>query len=541
MVNVEDRSLVLIQCRFNSRRLTGKALFTIEGLPIVALVALRASNTGKEVLVLTSNEPSDDEICKVLEKYDIKYFRGSLDNVLERFNQALLGQPDERIIFRLTADNVLPDGIFLDELEIQFRSNEVEIMSCSPKLSNLAYGISAEVMRVKSIREAFKNSENEYDKEHVTPYIHRNGRHLPFRSKNFMGYNNFRVTIDTYDDYISVKSLFKGVKDVVNMPMHSLIHNFSKMQYRPFYEASSKPMTLGTVQLGLNYGITNSSGKTKKEDAIEIIKNAITEGVEYIDTAAVYGDSELILGEALLGGWRDRVKLITKLCPFESNEYSDDRSWSLTVRNSFYESCLKLNTRKLDVLMFHRYSNALIPAVLSEVLKIKDDGGFEKLGASVQSPSELELALDNKNITFIQLPFNILDYRWSHLIDKILKVKEERGLIVHARSSLLQGLLCSKDSSIWLKTGISNSQEVIDWLEMAFKKYEKMSVSDLCIGYVNSQVWIDSVVIGVDSISNLYSNLQSISMPLFSSTTLDDIVKTKPKVNVCSLDPSSWS
>ena len=234
MVNVEDRSLVLIQSRFNSKRLPGKALFPIEGVPIVALVALRASNTGKEVLVLTSNEPSDDEVCKVLEKFNIKYFRGSLYNVLERFNEALLTQPDERIIFRLTADNVLPDGAFLDELEIQFRSNEIEIMSCSPKLSNLAYGISAEVMRVKSIREAFNNSENEFDKEHVTPYIHRNGKHLPFHSKNFIGYSNFRVTIDTYDDYISVKSLFKDVENVVNEPMFSLMHKFSKMQYRPF-------------------------------------------------------------------------------------------------------------------------------------------------------------------------------------------------------------------------------------------------------------------------------------------------------------------
>lgn len=541
MVSSRDRSLVLIQSRFNSKRLLGKALFTIEGIPTVALAALRAANTGKEVLVVTSNEPSDDEVCKALERFDIKYFRGSLDNVLERFYQALLGQPDDRIIFRLTADNVLPDGSLLDELEIQFRSNDVEIMSCSSKLSNLPYGISAEVMRVQSIREAFENSENEYDKEHVTPYIYRNRKFLPFGAQNLMSYSNFRVTIDTYDDYISVKSLFKDVKDVVNEPIDSLLHNFDRMQYRPFYRNSIKPMTLGTVQLGLNYGITNIFGKVKKGEAIEIIKQAITEGVEYIDTAAAYGDSELVLGEALAGGWRDRVKLITKLRPFESNEYSDRRSWSLAVRNSFYESCLKLNTSKLDVLMFHRYSNTNVPEVLDEVLNIKKDHGFDRLGVSVQSPLELDLVLKNENITFVQLPFNILDYRWSNLTDKILQAKNERGLIVHARSSLLQGLLCSKDNSMWLKAGIGNFAEVIGWLELACTRHDKTSISDLCISYVNSQVWIDSVVVGVDSIQNLHANLQSISMSPLSDSSLDDIVKTRPIVNVSSLDPSSWS
>lgn len=68
-----------------------------------------------------------------------------------------------------------------------------------------------------------------------------------------------------------------------------------------------------------------------------------------------------------------------------------------------------------------------------------------------------------------------------------------------------------------------------------------MSVSDLCIGYVNSQNWIDSVVIGVDSISNLYSNLQSISTPYLSEYALNDIYQSRPKINESSLNPSTWS
>ncbi len=538
---VNDKSLVLIQSRFSSKRLPGKALFPIEGIPIVVLAALRAANTGKDVLVLTSSDSSDNEICRALEVYGIQYFRGSLNNVLDRFYQALKDELNEKIIIRLTADNVLPDGSFLDEIEEQFDSLNVDIVNCNSNKSNLPYGVSAEVMRVSSLRKAYENSRDDYDREHVTPYIYRNGKSQPFLSKSFRGYNNFRVTIDTYDDYISVKSLFEGVEDVTKVPMHALMHNFSRMKYRPFYEKSLKPMTLGTVQLGMNYGITNTNAQVKQSEAKEIIKQAITEGIEYIDTAAVYGNSEEVIGLSLEGGWRDRVKLITKIPPLSSTNHLDEKHLPLLVRSSFYESCLRLNTRKLDVLMFHRFDDSLIPSVLNEVKNIKSSGGIAEIGVSVQSPEELRAVLDDETFTLVQLPFNIFDYRWDALVETVLTVKNKRKLVIHARSALLQGLLCSKDSAKWMRAGVKNYQEIIDWLESGFKKYEKMSVSDLCIGYVNSQRWIDSVVVGIDSLSNLYSNLQSISMPLMSDACLDDIVRSRPKLSSESLNPALWS
>lgn len=541
MKNFEDKSLVLIQSRFSSKRLPGKAIFPIEGIPIVVLAALRASNTGKNVMVLTSTDSSDNEICRVLEKYNIRYFRGSLNNVLDRFYQATKGESDEKIIFRLTADNVLPDGSFLDEIEEQFRSLNVDIMNCNPNKSNLPYGVTAEIMRVISLRRAYENSNDDYDREHVTPYIHRNENSQPFISKKIKGFSNFRFTIDTYDDYISVKSLFEGVEDVIKQPMQALINNYKRMKYRPLYEKSLKPMTLGTVQLGMNYGITNVTGQVTKSESREIIKQAITEGIQYIDTAAAYGDSEEVIGLSLGSGWRERVRLITKIPPLSSTNYSGIKDLSLFVRSSFFESCLKLNTRKVEVLMFHRFDDTLIPGVLNEVKRIKSCGGISEIGVSVQSPEEFNVVLDDEIFTLVQLPFNILDHRWDGLIEKVLAVKKERNLVIHARSSLLQGLLCSKDPTKWLRAGVNNYKDVIDWLETAFKKYDKLSISDLCIGYVNSQCWIDSVVVGVDSLSNLYSNLYSISLPLMPNTYLDDIIKSRPKLSSKSLNPALWS
>jgi aryl-alcohol dehydrogenase-like predicted oxidoreductase len=139
------------------------------------------------------------------------------------------------------------------------------------------------------------------------------------------------------------------------------------------------------------------------------------------------------------------------------------------------------------------------------------------------------------------LPFNIFDYRWNNLVDKVLAVKKKRNLIIHARSSLLQGLLCSNNSTNFLKAGISNYKDVIKFLKIYYKKYQRTSVADLCLGYANSQHWIDSVVVGVRSISNLYSNIKSISMPSLTDNCLKDINKERPKIHEQSLNPRLWS
>ena len=173
-------------------------------------------------------------------------------------------------------------------------------------------------------------------------------------------------------------------------------------------------------------------------------------------------------------------------------------------------------------------------------MKLKNEGAINNIGVSVQSPQELEVALKNKDVSVIQMPYNILDYRWGSIIDLVRRERKKRRLIIHAWNALLQGILCSEDTGKWLQAGIKNSTEIIDWLKSKFKQYEKKSVSDLCIGYVNSQDWIDSVVIGVESEKNLFSNLQSISMPLMPRAALDELAISRPHVEAESLNPANW-
>lgn len=537
----QKKCLVIIQSRLNSSRLPGKALLPINGVPLVVLSTLRAGNTGKEVLVATSDEKIDDEICVALDNFGIKYFRGNLNDVLSRFFDAINSLEDEDLVFRLTADNVLPDGNMLDEMEKEYIKGNCEILHCIPRKSNLPYGVCAELTKAKHIRDAFKNAKTDYEREHVTPYIYEKYLSGIFRSSKTTGLSNFRLTIDTFDDYISVKSLFEDSKDIINESIQHLIYQFKNMRYRPFYEQPEKPMTLGTVQMGMNYGISNFSGKISEHESIEIIRQSITEGIEYIDTASAYGDSEKIIGKALKNGWSNRVKVITKLNPFSEIESCDDEmTWKFATRASVFKSCFNLGLKKIDTLMLHRASHLKNIFIMNELQNLRQEGVIKNIGISVQSPLELENALDCNEVSIIQMPFNILDYRWDKLIPKIVKEKEGRSLLIHARSSLLQGLLQSSDEKMWNCSGISNYKKIISWLNNTCKEHYKISVTDLCIGYVNSQPWVDSVVIGVDSLSHLYSNLQSISMPLINDHNLNIIKNNKPYIDESGLNPSEW-
>ena len=307
-------------------------------------------------------------------------------------------------------------------------------------------------------------------------------------------------------------------------------------------EPSKKSMILGGVQFGLSYGITNTHGKISELDSIEIIRIAISKGVKYIDTAAAYGDSEKIIGKALEGDWFNHINVITKLLPIKdinSKDYSEEY-FSQIVRNMVFDSCKNLNSTKIHTVMLHRAKQLENNLIIKELLSLKKDGILNKIGVSVQNPKELKQALINENISTIQMPFNILDHRWDSLIDYIQSARNDRGVEVHARSALLQGLLCTNDIEKWESAAIFNYKEIVSWLNRKYKQHKKISIPDLCVGYVNSQDWIDSVVLGVDNKTNLYLNLKSISEPFLSNDILNDLSGSRPIVSEDSLDPSNW-
>lgn len=534
---------LLLQARTNSSRLPGKALLPIEGLPIVVLAALRAGNTGHHVLVVTSQEPSDDALCAVLKQWGIHYFRGDLENTLKRFVDALKTVPDEQPIVRLTGDNVVPDGAFIDELLEDFRQRNLEYLCCGGAASGLPYGVSAEVTRAGHLRAANIQAGTAFDREHVTPkIIERFGRSL-FERYAHLAMSQYRCTVDTLDDYLQLCKIFKDLSKPVQAPMKHLLDRLKQASPEVVVSQPSNRLVLGTAQFGLTYGVANTSGQPSQEQVSSLVQTAVANGAQYLDTARTYGDSERVLGRALSGGYDSRVKIITKMSPLDDCPSSASANTvTAYVEQSIYKSCHALRLKSLDVLMLHRaeHLTAWQGAAWDTLCDLKKQKLIGRLGVSVQTPDEALSALNFEDVEFIQLPFNILDNRWDAVIEKISQVRPHRPLLIHVRSALLQGLLTTDRMDLWRRACCPNAAELIAWLRSKAKVHTSGRVVDLAIRYVCSQNWVDGVVIGVETRDQLIDNLSVVSAESWSEAVLRTIVADRPRVSIETLNPAKW-
>ncbi|RZJ22728.1 hypothetical protein E0H88_03385 [Acinetobacter sp. ANC 4216] len=536
-------SVVVLQARTNSTRLPGKVLLSIADLPLVILAAKRAANTGRTVIVVTSKESTDDELARVLSTYGINIFRGSLNNTLQRIVEALSEYNENTLVFRLTGDNTFPDGLLLDEIEAYFLEKELEYLCCNGEQSGLPYGLSVELMRLKHLREALSSASSTFDQEHVTPYIRRKyGENYFVKYKN-LSKGHLRCTVDCLDDYLNICRVFAKVEDPIKVSAFKLIQELEGEKGQPYQPQLTQKLVLGTAQLGLDYGIVNKKGKPSSHNARRLIKDAITNGTLFIDTARAYGNSEQLIGDVLSEGWNGRARIITKLSPL--NDIEPNASFKFIenqVDKSIYESCASLMVRELDVLLLHRASHlSLFHGVIwKRLLQHKASGLIGSLGVSVQSPSELESALENEQIELIQMPFNILDWRWDKLLPKIVERKLQRKLIIHVRSTLLQGLLTSTDESLWEKALVKEPHIFISWLRETVEYYNQQTVADLCLNYTRSLEWVDGVVIGMENQEQMLMNIKTFTTDFFPEKVINEIVQKRPKISAETLNPSNW-
>lgn len=537
------KALLLLQARTNSSRLPGKVLLPVVGLPLVVLAARRAANTGHRVVVVTSQESSDDALCNVLESCVVPFFRGDLENTLKRFVDALHGIPDDQIVVRLTGDNVLPDGNFIDQMIGQFENERLVYLGCSGKASGLPYGVSAEITRAGYLREAHRSTELHSDREHVTPWIIRKYGYNAFGYYRSTNMSQYRCTVDTLDDYIRLSRLFNNVDDAESTPLFTLLRRLKEVSTDVITDNSASRMVLGTAQFGLVYGIANQAGQPDQVLVNDMVSTAVANGVQFVDTARSYGDSEYAVGKALSGGLASRVELVTKLTTLD--DCPDDASQAIVtafVERSVYQSCHALAASKIDVLMLHRakHLTAWNGAVWDVLRRFKARGVVARLGVSVQNPEEALQALDFEDVEFLQIPYNILDYRWEMVIQKISAIRHQRPLVIHARSALLQGLLCSNQNELWRRANCSYGSEIMGWLNAQADRYTGGNVVELCLRFVISQPWVNGVVVGVETKQQLITNLMILTKQPWDTQEIERIIKGRPQVAEMTLNPATW-
>lgn len=305
-------------------------------------------------------------------------------------------------------------------------------------------------------------------------------------------------------------------------------------------EQRSAALVLGSAQIGLAYGIANRTGKPSREAALKLVRRACEAGVAQFDTARAYGDSEERLGEALLGA--SGVRTITKLSPLgDLPPQSTPRQARAAVDASIARSLKALRRERLDCLLLHRASHltAFGGAIWERLVERLHDGTVDALGVSVQSPDEADAALSHAHVGHIQLPFNLLDWRWRES-GIIARLRARKDLTVHARSVFLQGLLAADAASLWPRIEGVDPQAIVGLVSRFAGEFGRESPVDLCLSYVHGQDWIDGVVVGVERQEQLEENLRLFSRPALSRRDCESLEAQLPRLPERLLDPAQW-
>ena len=274
-------------------------------------------------------------------------------------------------------------------------------------------------------------------------------------------------------------------------------------------------VALGTVQFGLDYGISNNLGKTKEKEVSKILDLANRNDICLLDTAQAYGSSEEALGKF----HQNRFKIVTKL---DSNLLAKD-----SVSSLINTSLKKLKVKSIYGVLFHSLSNSSYDQeVFQQLVNLKDKEIIKKVGFSAYTPVELEIFINKfGNPDILQIPYNIVDRRF----EKMIFLLHKEGVEIHSRSTFLQGLFFMDSSK--LSSHFNKIKPFIKTLKTKFKNSDELA--GFLLKDVLNKHFIDKVIIGVNNLVQLSSILDNLN------TTSEDI-NSIPLIDETILNPSQW-
>ncbi len=221
-------NLAIIQARMSSKRLPGKVLKKINGIPILEIVYYRLKKVKKidKICIATSRRNSDKKIVDFCKKNKIEFFAGNLNNVLSRF-KFLVNKYLPRYIIRITADNPFFDKDVLSKQINLIKKYDLDYFELKKK-TPLVEG--ADIKSLKVYKYLFDKAKSKKDLEHVGIFQFERNKNL-FRGKKMIlakyYYKKLKVTIDIYEDLKRLKKIFRGKgKSILNFNTRQIIKLF---------------------------------------------------------------------------------------------------------------------------------------------------------------------------------------------------------------------------------------------------------------------------------------------------------------------------
>ena len=290
-------------------------------------------------------------------------------------------------------------------------------------------------------------------------------------------------------------------------------------------------MTLGTVQLGMNYGIANEGGQPDSEKSAKMLSCALENGVTSLDTARGYGTSEDVLGDFLKGRKPEKTPFITSKFMVGLPEGASDKEVEKVIYTSVETSLEKLGVNKLDCLLHHRaedmtkYGDIVQKTLENMIVK----GYTSMVGTSVYGEEELDVMFKYDIYQATQIPMSLFDQKLIHqgYLDKM----KEKNIVVFVRSVFLQGLFFLEPEKITDPLLVEYARPYIEKLR-EFCAKANMSIAEFAISFIRDVSGVTSLVLGADSEEQVLQNIGYMNAPALSAEMRKDVQEAFKDVNL---------
>jgi aryl-alcohol dehydrogenase-like predicted oxidoreductase len=289
------------------------------------------------------------------------------------------------------------------------------------------------------------------------------------------------------------------------------------------------PLSLGTVQLGMAYGIANPAESITAAQADAVLDAAWDGGVRCLDTARAYG-----VAEGRIGVWRAaRGSAPLLVSKFPNLEGEDDPA--AAVERHFAASCAALGVERLDGYLAHRAIDIGRPGVADTLRTLCDAGRLAAFGVSVYDTDELDRALGVPGLGAIQVPVSV--FNTGLIRSGALARCRAAGVVAFARGAFLQGALFMAPDG--LPDHLAPVAPVLHRLaELA--AVHGLGLEALALGFLRAQVGIDSIVVGALTASQLSASIVAMAAPPLDEGLVASLSSLGAALPAAAVDPRFW-